>query len=421
MNDTFARRRARVLEQLTEHDILIIAAAPEVLIGRDTHLRYVVDAELYYLTGYTEPDAVLVLAPGSDHPFTMFVRDRDPERELWNGRRGGVAAATEMFGADLAYPTTEFASRLPKLLAAADTLFVRESGRPQLDGVIQQAIVNGRNTRARTGHGPHVRRDPGDILDEMRLIKDTSEIALLREACRITAEAFLEAIPRIKPGMNEWEVEAMIEYGFRSRGASGPSFTTIAAAAGNATVLHYVENNARLEHGSLLLLDAGARYQMYCGDITRTVPVGGRFGTEQRALYEIVYAAQQAAIAQVQPGKPVDDVHSAARTVLMNGLIERGMLRADERDDENALRRFYPHRTSHWLGLEVHDVGPYVRADGPVLLEPGMVLTIEPGVYAPDLQIGIRIEDDVLVTSEGHDVLTGTLPGAPDDVEALLR
>ena len=399
---------------------MILAATPEVTIGRDTHLRYVVDAELYYLTGYTEPDAIVVLSGRSDTPFVMFVRDRDPEQELWNGKRGGVAAATETFGADVAYPIKELAERLPKMIAAADTLYVRNATRPVLDGIVQQAFVNGRNARARSGRGPHVQRDPGDILDEMRLVKDAGEITLLREACRISAEAFLDTIPRIQPGMHEWEVEAFIEYGFRSRGASGPSFNTIAASATNATVLHYVDNSSRIEADTLLLLDAGARYRMYCGDITRTVPVSGKFTADQRVWYDVVYAAQRAAIAAIQPGAPVDDVHDAARSVLLDGLIERGLLTEAERAEEAALKRFYPHRTSHWLGLEVHDVGPYARADGPVTLSAGMVLTVEPGFYAPDLNIGIRIEDDVLVTENGHEVLTSMLPASAQDVESLF-
>lgn len=420
MNQMFAERRARVLAQLGADSIMVLAATPELMVGRDTHLRYVVDAELYYLTGYTEPDAVVVLAPTSESPFTMFVRDRDPERELWNGRRGGVAAATEGFGADAAFPIAELGQRLPNMLSRANELYMRNSGRPQLDGMMQQALVNGRNVRARTGRGPHMQRDPGDILDEMRLVKDDSERAALRQACRISAEAFLETIPRIKAGMHEWEVEAIVEYGFRSRGASGPSFPTIAAHAANATVLHYIENNTRIEPNTLLLLDAGARYEMYCGDITRTIPVSGKFTDDQRELYDIVYAAQRAAIAAVQPGGSFEGIHNAARDVLIDGLIQRGLLNEGERADEAALKRYYPHRTSHWLGLEVHDVGPYTRSSGPVTLQPGMALTIEPGLYAPDLGIGIRVEDDVLVTENGHEVLTAMLPASAREIESLL-
>jgi Xaa-Pro aminopeptidase len=421
MTEMFANRRKRVLEQLAPDAVMILAAAPEILIGRDTHLRYVVDPEVYYLTGYTEPDAAVLLDPSADQPFTLFVRPRDPERELWNGVRGGVEAAVERFGADAAFPISELSARLPKLITGANTVYARTAQRPELDGLIQQAFVNGRSLRARSGKGPHIQRDPGDILDEMRLVKEEAEIALLREAARISAEAFLETIPRIRPGMNEWDVDALLEFGFRSRGASGPAFTTIAAAGGNATVLHYVDNVASLQAGELLLLDAGARYQMYCGDITRTIPVSGNYTPEQRTIYEIVLAAHDAALNAVAPGQAVDAIHEAARTTLLDGLISSGWLKESDRADDAALKRFFPHKTSHWLGLEVHDVGPYVRANGPVLLEPGMVLTIEPGLYAPHLRTGIRIEDDVLVTATGHDVLTHALPTAAADIEALMQ
>ena len=421
MMDRFAERRRRVIEQLGNDGVMVLGATPELLVGRDTHLRYVVDAEIYYLTGYTEPDAVVVLSGIADVPFTMFVRARDPERELWDGPRGGVEAATETFGADAAFAIGELSDKLPKMLHGADTIYARPSARPALEALVQAAFINGRSTRARTGKGPHIQRDPADILDAMRLVKDTDEIALLREAARISAEAFLETIPRIRPGMPEWEVEALLEYGFRSRGASGPAFPSIVATGWNATVLHYIENGAPLADGDLLLMDAGARYQMYCGDITRTVPVSGRFNADQRAWYDVVLNAQRAAINAVQPGKPVDAVHEAARNALLDGLIEHKWLSESDRTDEAALKRFFPHRTSHWLGLEVHDVGAYANADGPVVLQPGMVLTIEPGIYAPDLKTGIRIEDDVLVTPTGHDVLTALLPTSAEDLEALLQ
>jgi Xaa-Pro aminopeptidase len=421
MTDVFAQRRARALEQLGPDGILLLAAAPELVIGRDTHLRYVVDAELYYLTGYTEPGAVLLLDPASAAPFTMFVRARDAEHELWHGRRGGVEAARERFAAQAAHPVAELPEKLPGLLARAETVFARPTNRPEIDAVIQQLFAVGRNARARTGRGPHILREPGDILDEMRLVKDEQEVALLREAARISAESFLETLPQIRPGMRESDVEALLEYGFRRRGASGPAFTTIAAAGLNATVLHYVDNTARLEAGALLLLDAGARYQMYCGDISRTVPVSGRFSSDQRVWYDVVLAAHAAAIAAAQPGAPFDAVHNAAREVLLAGMLSQGLLTDAELADESNFKRFYPHRTSHWLGLEVHDVGPYQRADGPLLLQPGMVLTIEPGLYMPDRTTGVRIEDDVLITAQGPEILTGMLPSNADDIEALLQ
>jgi Xaa-Pro aminopeptidase len=420
MTDRYAQRRQRVLQELTHGGVLVLAAAPELMVGRDTHLRYVVDAELYYLTGYTEPDAVLVLDPASETPFTMFVRPRDAEHELWHGRRGGLEGAQERFGAQAVFPIGELGERLPRMLAKADTVYARFGSRPQLDGILQQVLTNGRATRARTGHGPHSLREPGDILDGMRLLKDDGEIALIREAARISAEAFLETLPRVRPGLRESEIDALLEYGFRLRGASGPAFTTITATGGNATVLHYVENSATLGAGDLLLIDAGARYQMYCADISRTVPVSGRFSGRQRDLYDVVLAAHDAALAACQPGAPVDGIHAAARATLARGLASAGLLQESQLEEEAAIKAVFPHRTSHWLGLEVHDVGAYAQADQQVLLQPGMVLTIEPGVYLPGESLGIRIEDDVLITPSGHEVLTAQLPTRADELERLL-
>jgi Xaa-Pro aminopeptidase len=421
MTDIFAQRRQQVLEQLAPGGVMVLSAAPELLLGRDTHLRYLVDADFYYLTGYTEPDAVLVLDPGSAAPFTVFVRARDPEQELWHGPRAGVEGAQAALAAQAAFPISEMMERLPKLLAQADTLYVRTSDRADVNAILQRVWPSGRAARARTGRGPHVLRDPGDILDQMRVIKDVTEIGLLREAARISAQAFLETIPRIRPGMHEWEVEAIVEFGFRSRGASGPAFTTIAAAAHNATVLHYVDNRTRTNSGELLLLDAGARYQMYCADITRTVPVSGRYSAEQRALYDVVLTAHQAAVEAVRPGAPVDGIHDAARHALINGLVQSGLVSAAQRTDEAALKTYFPHRTSHWLGLEVHDVGAYTNAHEPVLLQPGMVLTIEPGLYWRERSMGIRIEDDLLVTDNGHEILTAALPATAEAIESLFQ
>lgn len=415
MNDVFAARRESVLEQLGETGVLVLAASPELIVGRDTELRYVVDAELYYLTGYTEPEAILVLAPQqADAPFTLFVRPRDPARELWTGGRGGVEAARQHFGADRAYPIHELSQHLPPLLAQADVLYARlASGRPELDGVLERALTAGRRQRPRTGIGPHTLTDPGELLDVMRLVKDETELTLLREAARITSESFIETLASVHGGVGEWEIEASVEHGFRSRGAQGPAFPTIAAAGANATVLHYTANQGVLQDGDLLLLDAGARYQMYCGDITRTVPVSGTFTQEQRDLYDIVLAARAAAIAAVKPGASVDAPHDAVLQVLAEGLTGLGLLAgsaADSLAEPAELKKFFPHRTSHWLGLDVHDVGPYATRRGPLHFEPGMVLTLEPGVYVPARGIGIRIEDDVVVTRDGCEVLTGAVP-----------
>jgi Xaa-Pro aminopeptidase len=415
MTDIYATRRQRVLDRLGDTGVLVLAASPELVVGRDAELRYVVDSELYYLTGYTEPEAVLVLnAAHTDAPFTLFVRPRDEARELWTGRRGGIESALDTFGADAAHPIDALAVELPTLLHTADVIYARTgAGRPEVDAVLQRALADARQKRPRTGMAPHTLTDPGELLDAMRLIKDDAEIALLREAARITGEAFVDALARLRDGVCEWEIEAALEFGFRSRGASGPAFPTIAATGANATVLHYTENGARARSGDLLLLDGGARYRMYCCDMTRTVPVSGAFTDVQRDLYDVVLAAHGAAIAATRPGVSVDAPHSAAQRALADGLLQLGLLTGSIDDaiaQPDGLKRYYPHRTSHWLGLDVHDVGAYATREGAVQLQPGMVLTIEPGLYIPEQSIGIRIEDDVLVTAHGTEVLTDMVP-----------
>ncbi|MGQ0813854.1 MAG: aminopeptidase P N-terminal domain-containing protein [Gemmatimonadota bacterium] len=414
MSDAFAQRRQKVLERLGDTGVLVLAAAPE-LVSRDTELRYIVDSELFYLTGYTEPEAVLVLnAAKPDARFTLFVRPRDTGRELWTGRRGGIESARERFGADVAHPVSELSKELPALLETADVLYARlGSGNPTLDGLLQSALADARHKRPRTGRAPHTLTDPGELLDQMRLIKDETELAQIREAARITSEAFIETLARVRPGIGEWEIEAAVDYGFRSRGADGAAFPAIAAAGASATVLHYIENSGVAKPGDLLLLDAGARYRMYCADITRTVPVSGEFTAEQRDFYDVVRAAHSAAIGAIRPGALVDAPHQAVQHVLADGLIQLGVVSGTIEsviEDENGLRRYYPHRTSHWLGLDVHDVGAYATRSGPVGFAPNMVLTVEPGLYIAERSIGIRIEDDVVVTRDGCEVLTGAVP-----------
>lgn len=425
MADIFAKRRAAIIDQLGDGAALVLAAAPEIVVGRDTELRYVVAAELFYLTGYTEPEAVLVIAPAhKDAPFTMFVRPRDPARELWTGARGGLEAVPGNFGAD-AQPIEALPTVLPQLLASVDTVYARlGGGRGDVDTVLEQVFAQARRVRPRTGQSPHTITDPGEILDAMRLVKTPDEMEHIRAAARITCDALLDALPRVRPGVGEWEIEAAIEYGFRSRGGDGPAFPTIVAAGANATFLHYTENRAVAQAGELMLLDAGARYRMYCADITRTVPVSGGFSGAQRDLYDVVLSAHDAAIAEVRPGASFDAPHAAVQRILAEGLIHLGYLSGSVDaaiEEENGLRRFYPHRTSHWLGLEVHDVGSYATRAGPMRLEENMVLTIEPGLYLHESGNGIRIEDDVVVTSQGCEVLTGRVPTSADDIESMLR
>lgn len=434
MTAPYRDRRRRVLERLGEDGALLLVAAPELRIGPDTDVRYVPDAELFWLTGYSEPRAVLLLRGSVDGPrFNMFVRPRDPDRELWTGPRGGVEAAVERFGAEAAYPLTELDERLPALLRDTNTLYARPGqGSPEFDQLVLALLATGRRTRPRRGRGIHTLRDPGVLLDPLRRTKDAWEVARIREAAEITVAAFSEAAKQIRPGAGEWQIEAALDAGFRGRGGFGPAFPTIVAGGANATTLHYIANDRPLSEGELVLIDAGARKSMYCADISRTFPVSGAFTPEQRQLYEVVLAAHDRAIEAVHPGATVADVHGAALRALLEGLRELGCV-AGEIDalvvrpaEWNA---WYPHRTSHWLGLDVHDAGAYVERGRDTALQPGMVLTVEPGLYFPAGDdrcppalrgTGVRIEDDVLVTVTGREVLTDALPADADGILDLM-
>ena len=419
----FRRRRARVLDALGECGAMILPAAPEIVIGRDTELRYVVDPDLWYLTGYPEPEAVAVLVPSGPAPFTLFVRPRDPDRETWTGPRGGVEAATERFGADAAHPLGELSDRLPGLLAGTDRVHFRlGTGRPGVERIVLDLVAAGRHGRQRTGRGPAELADPGLLLDDMRLVKEPAEIEAIRDAVGITIAGIRAGIAAARDGAGEWVVEAAVEGTFRSLGADGPAFSTIAASGPNACVLHHIANDRVMRAGELLLLDAGARHRIYAGDLTRTVAVDGTpLRGAQRDVHDIVRAANRAALEPVRPGATLDAIHHAALRVLARGMLDLGLLQGDidgliEKGDD--IRRYYPHKTSHWLGLDVHDVGTYAVGGAPRPLEPGMVRTIEPGLYipahdgtAPDhlRGIGVRIEDDALVTADGVEILSADL------------
>jgi Xaa-Pro aminopeptidase len=411
----------------------VLAAAPELRVGADTDVRYVPAADLYYLTGYVEPEAVLVLSPAAREAFTMFVRPRDPERELWTGSRGGVEAARDAFGADAAFPLAELPQRLTALLAPASILYAAlESGRLDVDAALRAALAAARRTRPRTGRGAHTVADPHVLLGPMRLRKDAAEIETMRAAAAITVAGFRAAAATLAHATHEYEVEAAVDHAFRSRGAMGPAFPTIAAAGARATVLHYTSNDLPIGADDLLLLDAGARVRMYCADVTRTWPRAGRFSAAQRAVYDVVLAAHDAAIAAAVAGAPVTALDGAALEVLAQGMVDLDLLHGSPADiiEQRAYRRFFPHRVSHWLGLDVHDAGDYGSDSEPGVLEAGMVLTVEPGIYIPEHDdavpaalrgIGIRLEDDVLVTGGGPDVLTAGLAIRPDDVEEAVR
>lgn len=430
----YAERRARVLDRLGPDAALVVASSPELVSGLDGEVRYLPDGYLYWLSGYIEPEAVLVLCPSCEEsPFMLFVRPRDPERELWTGPRGGVEAAVEIHGADAAFPIGDLARRLPERIGHVETLVARfEYGRPDVDGVLMAMLVAARRGRPRTGRGPRTLTDPAGLLDPLRRVKDAAEIEAIRKAAAITVAAFREGIGRIAPGAGEWEIEAALEAGFRMRGASGPAFPSIVASGPNAPVLHHTSNDRRMRAGELVLVDAGARVDMYCADISRTLPVGGRCSPARERLVDIVRRAHAAALEAVKPGSSIADVHERAVRELTAGMVELDLLKGgvDELIEIEAYKRYYPHRTGHWLGIDVHDVGDYVEGGSGTILQAGMVLTVEPGLYIPaDSEAGpdelrgsgVRLEDDVLVTADGAEVLTSGLPLDPREFEPLLR
>lgn len=418
----FARRRERVLHELGENAAMVLPAAPEVVVGRDVEFRYVVDPDLWYLTGYEDPAAVAVLCPSADAPFTLFVRDRDPARELWTGPREEPEAAGERTGADAVASISDLDDALADILRGVDHVHFRiGTGRGDVEGLVLDIVGSGRAARQRSGRGPSALIDPGLILDEMRLIKGPEEIHAIRDAVDITVAAFREALAIAQPGAGEWQVEAAVEAAFRRAGADGPAFTTIAASGPSATALHYTANNRTMTGDDLLLLDAGARHRIYNADITRTIPVSGTFKGAAGDVHQAVLAAHRAAIDAVRPGTTIPDIHAAAVRVLIPAMVDMGLLDGDPEDllaDERRWKPFVPHSTSHWLGLDVHDVGTYTRDGEPRRLEPGMVLTVEPGLYIPPDHahaprhlhgLGVRIEDDILVTDEGCENLSEAL------------
>ncbi|MGB0713109.1 MAG: Xaa-Pro aminopeptidase [Gammaproteobacteria bacterium] len=427
----FARRRKQLMRMIDSGGVAILPAAPERIRNRDVHYPYRPDSDFYYLTGFAEPESVAVLAPGREHgEFILFCRERDPERETWDGKRAGQEGAVNEYGADDSFPIDDIDEILPGILERRDKVYYTFGAYPEFDNQLM-GWVNTLRQRSRAGA-----RAPSEfvalehLLHEMRLFKSAAEARVMRHSAKIAVAAHERALAACKPGMGEWEMEAEFLYHFRSEGAE-PSYPSIVGGGENGCVLHYIENGSVLRDGDLLLIDAGAEYDYYASDITRTFPVNGRFSKAQKAVYEVVLEAQQAAIEQVRPGRHWDDPHRAAVRVLTEGMVELGILKGDvdELIENEGYRRFYMHRTGHWLGMDVHDVGDYKVDDQWRELEPGMALTVEPGLYIPAGSkgvpkkywgIGIRIEDDVLVTKDGHEVLTGGLAKSVAEIEALM-
>jgi len=410
--------------------IAVLPTAPVHIRNRDSDYLYRFDSYFYYLTGFPEPESLLVLLAGEEPKSMLFCRQRNPERELWDGFRHGPEGAKEVFGFDDALPIEALDETLPKLLANQPALYYAPGADAGWDARVMRWL-NEVRSQGRTGvSAPAEIRDVRAILDEMRLIKDEGELAVMRRASAISAAAHERAMRVTRPGRNEYEIEAELLYEFRRRGAQFPAYWPIVAGGAQTCVLHYRENNARLADGDLLLIDAGCELDGYASDLTRTFPVGGKFSGAQRSIYELVLTAQSAAIAAVRAGNRWEDPHNAAVNVLAQGFIDLGLCRGsrDSVIESGDYKRFYMHRTGHWLGLDVHDAGEYKSAGEWRRLEPGMTLTVEPGCYirpADDVpqafwNTGVRIEDDVVVTADGCEVLTAAAPKSIREVEALV-
>ncbi|HSE11608.1 MAG TPA: Xaa-Pro aminopeptidase [Rudaea sp.] len=427
----YARRRKQLMRIIGRDAICIVPAAPERLRNNDSHYPYRQDSDFHYLTGFPEPEAVLALIPGRAHgEVILFCRERDVEREAWDGARAGAEGAVRDYGMDDAFPITDIDDILPGMIEGRSRVYYHFGRDADFDVMLIGWVNRVRGQIKRGARAPHEFVALGHILHDLRLYKTRDELRVMRKTAKIAAEGHVRAMRVTRPGMNEHEIEAELLHTFRRHGAV-PSYEPIVGGGANACVLHYRANNAPLRDGDLLLIDAGAEYLCYASDITRTFPVGGRYSKEQRALYDIVLAAQHAAIAEVRAGRPFDAYHDAAVKTITAGLIRLGLLKGglEKNLREHAYRRFYMHKTGHWLGLDVHDVGDY-RIDGEFReLEPGMVVTVEPGIYiAPDAKgvaakwrgIGIRIEDDVVVTRGEPEVITAAAPTDPDQIEALM-
>jgi Xaa-Pro aminopeptidase len=428
-NEPYSIRRSALLEQVGD-GVAVIPAAPERLRNRDAFYPYRFDSYFWYLSGFPEPEAVIVLVGGNEPESILFCREKDAEREVWDGFRHGPEAACDIFGFDQAYPFSAFEQKLPELIANRGSLW-HALGH---DAVWDTKIVAALNTvRAQNRAG---KRAPGEIhdlhapLDRMRQRKDAHEMSSMRRAAAIASSAHARAMRACRPGMAEYELEAELGHEFRQRGATGHAYSPIVAGGSNACVLHYVENDKPLAENALVLIDAGCEVQGYASDITRTFPINGRFSAVQRDVYAIVLAAQQAAISAIRPGTPFIAYHDAALRVLVQGMTDLKLLAGsvDGLIESEAYKPFYMHRTGHWLGLDVHDAGEYKSGDDWVRLETGMALTIEPGLYiraradVPEHLhgIGIRIEDDAFVSAEGCEVYT-TAPKTIAEIEEIMR
>ncbi len=428
----YQRRRAQLMKLMTPGSIAVLPASNIQIRNRDTEHLFRQNSDFYYLSGFEEPSAVLVLAPGREHgEEILFCQERDEDLERWTGERLGTERATQMLGVDDAFPISDIGDILPGLLEGRERIYANLGEHAEFDRDLLRWV---KGIRARSVHGAV---PPGEfivlshLLHDLRLYKSAAELKLMRRAAAITTAAHIRAMRAARPGGNEADLEAEIIHEFMRSGARFPAYPCIVGAGRNACVMHYVRNDATLKDGDLVLIDAGCEYQYYAADVSRTFPVNGRFTGPQRALYEVVLAAQQAAIESIAPGHAFNEPHDTAVRTMVEGLVDLKLLRGsvDGLIADESYKKFCVHKSSHWLGLDVHDVGDYRVDDAWRTLEPGMVLTIEPGIYVPDddsvpsafRAIGIRIEDDVLIKRDGNEVLTEAAPKQIAEIEALMR
>ncbi len=423
----YQQRRQALMEKIGT-GTAIFRSAPMAVMHNDVEYTFRQDSDFYYLTGFNEPNAVAVFAPHhEEHQFVLFVQPKDPEKEVWTGYRMGVEGAKERYGADEAYPISELEEKLPQYLIKASCIYYHVGRDRRFNETVLTHWQRLMRTYPKRGTGPVAIQDSGTILHPLRLVKSPAELQLMRKAAEISVKAHIHAQEFAQPGRYEYEIQAEMEHLFRLQGGNGFAYPSIVASGANSCILHYIENDRQLQDNDVLLIDAGCAYGYYNADITRTFPVSGAFTPEQQTIYDIVLEAQKQATAQVQPGNPYSKIHETAVRVLVEGLMEIGLLTGDIEEiiKEEKYKPFYMHRTGHWLGLDVHDVGVYQNGEDPQNLQPGNVLTVEPGLYIgletkpvegqpeiPDCWrgIGVRIEDDVLVTPDGHEVLTEGVP-----------
>jgi Xaa-Pro aminopeptidase len=428
---SFADRRNDFGSQMEPGSVAVLFTAPTFPRNGDVTHAFRFESDFFYLTGFTEPESVAVIRPGHEQPFVMFVRPRDPAKEIWDGKRAGVDGACNDFGANIAYPMSELPKQLPGLIENTSALYFTLGRHEADDETVLNALRDVRR-RVRTGvRAPKQIIEPGTLLHEMRLRKRPDEVETLARACELSAQAHVEAMRQATPGQFEYEIQGLLDYHFRKGGSQRNGYPSIVGSGPNACILHYIENNRRMEAGDLLLIDAGAEVDGYSADITRTFPVGGRFSDAQRKVYEVVLDAQEKAIAACTTDHTFMQIHETALRALVEGMIRIGLLTGtpEEVIEEKRYTRYFMHKTGHWLGMDVHDVGAYKDEQGNWrTLEPGMVTTVEPGLYiapnddeAPEEYrgIGIRIEDDILVTDGAPRNLTAGVPKSVAEVEAL--